>query len=291
MKISRIILYLFIWILPEHLLFAQEPVIGTVVNATDGSPIAYANIGIVGRNIGTVSDEKGSFRLLLPGGFSSADAVLVFSSVGYLDLEVPVSDLMDQKTPNIQLKPYVHEIPEIRISKSEPKEVFYGNRSRALMTFYNFYTIHDVFDDGLGRELGKVLKIGPDIKLLEFSFYINASRFKHVKFRMNLYDLSGPTPEKIPLEKDVLFDVNQQKGKVHVDLEPYDIYLKGYEKIGVTIQWLQSELDEGNNAFFSIPAGLIATKGALYRSKSEAIWEFPAVNLSMYLKALRYSAF
>lgn len=287
MKVSVIISPLLFCMLSGHLLFAQKVITGRVMDETDGSPIAYTNIGIVGHNMGTVSDENGSFRLLLPEDFTGNDAVVVFSSVGYLDLEVPASELMNQKTPQYRLKPHIHEIPEIRVSRKPPKEVFYGNRSRALATHFNFYHIKEDFDDGLGRELGKVLKIDPDIKLLGFSFYITGNPFKHVKFRMNLYDLSGTAPEKIPLEKDVLFDVNQRKGRVNVDLAPYDIYLKGYDKIGVTIQWLQSELDEANNTYFSIPAGLIAAKGALYRPKSEAVWEFPKVNLSMYLKALR----
>lgn len=274
--------------LSGHLLFAQEEVMGYVVDKTDGAPIAYANIGIVGHNIGTVSDEKGTFRLMLPEKFTGLDAVLVFSSVGYRDLKFPISDLVSNKIKEYQLEPIVHEIPEIRVSRKPPKEVFYGNRSRALATHFNFYNVKEEFDDGLGRELGKVLKIDPDIKLLELSFYITGNPFKHVKLRMNLYDLSGTAPEKIPLGKDVLFDVNQRKGRVDIDLVPYDIYLKGYHEIGVTIQWLQSELDEGNNTYFSIPAGLIAANGAIYRSKSEAAWEFPKVNLSMYLKALQY---
>lgn len=276
------------FVISARLLFAQETVTGQVIDESDGSPIPYVTIGVSNSDMGTVSDAGGVFKLVLPKNLGRRDMAVIFSSVGYMDAEMDVSELTDNSEIKVRLKPRIHEIPEVSISSRPPKEVVYGNKGRARTTHFNFYNVREEFDDGLGRELGKVLKVAADIKLLELGFYISGSPFKRVKFRMNLYDMSGETPEKIQLAKDIVFDVDKQSGWFHVDLTAYEIYLKGYEKIGVTIQWLASEHDDSTAKYFSIPAGLIALTGGMFRSKSEARWDFPKINLSMYVKALRY---
>ncbi len=57
---------------------------GTVVSA-DGAPLPGVSVSIEGTSRGTVTDEKGHFQIQANDG-----EVLVFSSVGYLDLRVTV---------------------------------------------------------------------------------------------------------------------------------------------------------------------------------------------------------
>ena len=268
-------------------LSAQQTLTGQVVDESDGTPIPYTTIGISGTDIGTVSDGKGSFKLVIPETLDKPDATLVFSCVGYTDLDVAVASLKANDEQEYRLTPFVHEMPEVRISSKPPKEVFYGYRGRALLTHFHFYTSTEEFEE-LGRELGRVLKVAPDIKLEEFNFFVENASFKRVKFRLNLYDLSNEVPEKIKLGKDILFDVTQSSGWFKVDLVPYNIYLQGYKKIGVTIQWLESEKNDRRDEFFSIPVGLVPPNGLIRRSKSEAPWQFDKGNLSMYVKALKY---
>ena len=283
-----IVLLLVLFAVPIFHLSAQETLTGRVVDESDGTPIPYTTIGISGTDIGTVSDGNGVFKLVIPETLDRPDATLVFSCVGYTDLDVAISGLTDSNDQAYRLSPFVHEMPEVRVSSKPPKEVFYGNRGRALLTHINYYTSVEEYDDKLGRELGKILNVAPDIKLLEFSFYISSNTLDRIKFRMNLYDLSGEEPEKIRLDKDVLFDVSKKTGRVKVDLEPYHIYLQGYDKIGVTLQWLDSEHDGSKTQSFAIPAGPLSFNGTMYRDKSEATWSFSKSNLSMYVKALRY---
>jgi len=200
--------------------------------------------------------------------------------------EITVSELMNNGKHVYRLKSHIHRIPEVRVSSKPPKEVIYGNKGRARITHFNFYTFKEDIDDGLGKELGKVLKIGPDIKLLELSFYVSNASFKRVKFRMNLYDLSSEVPVKIKLEKDVIFDVTKPNGRVSIDLTPYEISLKGYEEIGVTIQWLQSEHDGSKENHFSIPAGLIAFTARCSRQKAKLRGNFQRLIYPCTLKRL-----
>jgi len=46
-------------------LHGQKTIAGSVIKQENNTPIAYVNIGIVGKNIGTVSDKDGKFNLLI----------------------------------------------------------------------------------------------------------------------------------------------------------------------------------------------------------------------------------
>ena len=61
-------------------------VTGTVTEAETGFPVPSANIRIQGTTSGAATDLDGTYRIEVPG----ADAVLVFSAVGYLGQEVAV---------------------------------------------------------------------------------------------------------------------------------------------------------------------------------------------------------
>lgn len=64
----------------------QHEVTGTVTDATTGATLPGVNVMIEGTNQGTVTNLEGEYRIAL----SSADAVLVFSFIGYERMVVPV---------------------------------------------------------------------------------------------------------------------------------------------------------------------------------------------------------
>jgi len=66
--------------------FAQNRIItGKVTDARDGSPLVGVSVNVKGSKAGTTTDGSGLFRLSVP-----ADAVLVFSNVGFTDEQVTV---------------------------------------------------------------------------------------------------------------------------------------------------------------------------------------------------------
>jgi hypothetical protein len=61
------------------------------MNSNLKSPVEYVNIGIVNKNIGTISNNNGEFVLAIPAEFEN-DSVR-FSMVGYVPLTLSVADL------------------------------------------------------------------------------------------------------------------------------------------------------------------------------------------------------
>ncbi|HTG55215.1 MAG TPA: carboxypeptidase-like regulatory domain-containing protein, partial [Niabella sp.] len=67
---------------------AQQPVTVTgVVASSTGDPIPAATVMEKGTNVATVSDDQGKFSIVV----ANANGILVFSSVGYASLELPLN--------------------------------------------------------------------------------------------------------------------------------------------------------------------------------------------------------
>ncbi|HTG56904.1 MAG TPA: carboxypeptidase-like regulatory domain-containing protein, partial [Niabella sp.] len=68
--------------------FAQtREVTGTVTEDVSNLPVSGATVEVKGTNYATVTDSAGNYRLMVPEGNST----LVFSFVGYTNLELPVT--------------------------------------------------------------------------------------------------------------------------------------------------------------------------------------------------------
>ncbi len=69
-------------------LFAQQSVSGRVTDAAEGQGVPGANVVVKGTTIGAITDMEGNYSISVPG----ADAVLVFSYIGYLEQEIAVGN-------------------------------------------------------------------------------------------------------------------------------------------------------------------------------------------------------
>ena len=70
--------------------FAQQITVNGVVQDTQGEPIIGANILVKGTSNGTITDLDGNFQLT-----ADADAILVFSFIGYQTQELPAQPVMN----------------------------------------------------------------------------------------------------------------------------------------------------------------------------------------------------
>jgi len=83
---KRLFLFLSSMLFIINTSLAQVNVSGTVTDASDGTGIPYATVMVKGTSIATMADVKGAYSL----SKVPSNAILVFSSIGYQTIEIPV---------------------------------------------------------------------------------------------------------------------------------------------------------------------------------------------------------
>lgn len=93
---------------------------GQVFEGQTKKPLPFVTIGIVDKNIGTVSNYDGYFSLKLPSSFIGS--TITISHLGYKSQVIPIKLLTDQKV-DIFLETEFISIQEVIIRNIDPKEV------------------------------------------------------------------------------------------------------------------------------------------------------------------------
>jgi len=146
MKIKQTLIIVFV--LASNMLYGQSIITGSVVNEENESPIGYVNIGIVGKNIGTVSDKEGKFSLLIES--QQMNDSLLFSCIGFEPHSVKISDIRENDI--IHLKEKIYFLNEVVVKPWTYKEHTLGIFSKSGLLSTGFR------DNNLGYELGLLFK-------------------------------------------------------------------------------------------------------------------------------------
>ena len=102
--------------------YAQNlTVTGTVIDSSTGEPVPFASIRLDGTMTGGMSDMDGVYSITVP-----ADGVLIFSSIGYKDVVVPVAG---KAVHDINMEPDTEMIEETIVVAfgTATKESFTGS--------------------------------------------------------------------------------------------------------------------------------------------------------------------
>ena len=263
---------------------------GEVKSSSTNHSLPYVNIGISNKTVGTVSNEKGEFRLDLNEKVSPGDTVL-FSYIGFKTEKYLVSDLSNQEKV-IFLMPQSTVLDEVVLSaqklKLKPKTIGRSSKGLGLMhsNFYSYYE-KDV-DDRLSKERGMKFKIRNACYLQDLNFNITSNDFKSLKFRVNIYKVENGLPTDLIINQNIIFEIKDTYlGWFKVDLQPYDIYIKdGIEEIAVTIQWLESVKTRANSKYFALSTASSLTHTVYFRDKAMDSWKDGGQNLSFYLNTM-----
>lgn len=123
-----------------------QPYSGRIIISGTGMGIGFANIGIVGKNIGTVSDIDGNFTLDLEDDYDFDS--LKFSMIGYESLWLLVDDFKKSPTKKVYLSPRSYKLTEVKVTYHKYRKQRLGDP----------VTTHDLrsgfADNELGCELG-----------------------------------------------------------------------------------------------------------------------------------------
>lgn len=263
-------LMIFIFILNCNSIFGQN-ISGIVINEKSKIPVEYVNIGVAGKNIGTVSDFDGKYNLSIDSQFD--DDTLLFSCIGYLPFAIKIKDLKKAENKNILLKGNVYEMNEIVIRPKNLKPRTLGVTSQSKMAEAGFK------DNLLGYELGILMEVEKSAVIKGVNINIAQCSYDSIFYRLNIYKVLGKmdfenilsNPIYIKLPKDKV------KEKITIDLQSENIVVDG--DFLVTLENIK---DLGNGHLFFC-AGLF--NKSYYRKTSQGEWETVPVGISISVDA------
>ncbi|MGM0377179.1 MAG: carboxypeptidase-like regulatory domain-containing protein, partial [Bacteroidota bacterium] len=92
---------------------------GTVVDSADREPMDMVNIGVEGKTMGTATNQRGRFNVLVPPEYIGEK--LVFSNVGYLREKYTIPE--NDTTLSVVLAQTTVELPEVLVKHVEPGQI------------------------------------------------------------------------------------------------------------------------------------------------------------------------
>lgn len=254
-------------------LYAQNSntIIGSTVDSTNTS-IEFVSIGIIGKGIGTVSNDSGSFILNIPS--ENFNDTLTFSRIGYYTKRLKINDLLIQKNANIILRQKVTQLEKIQIVSKGVKSKTQGNVTRAKGV------VIAINSASPGHEVGTMIRLPKNkVYIKDFNFYIVYNGPDSAKFRFNIYSFSNEPVSNI-LNENIYFTLtNKDVGDYKIDLSKYHLYLNNdifvsVETIAVYAQEPDSNKMNDQDYFDRINiSGTITGSKSLYRAVSLGKWQ------------------
>lgn len=259
MKSSILILICLI----SHSIFGQNTVDGIIKNAQTNEPVPYVNIGILNRDKGTVSNEKGEFSLEIPTEFIN-DTIKI-SSIGYetkIFIANEFTKALDENR-SISLSEKVIELNEVVVSNKKLKEKVLGNKTKSRMMRGGFRNAE------LGNELGIKIKIKKSpTYITKFHANVTSNTGEKMKFRLNFYNIKKGLPNEKLTSQNIIFQIDSKEGDFTLDLSEYNIIVEN--NFFLTMELIENEGNKENEVFFS--AGLFGN-ATVTRLTSQAEWK------------------
>jgi hypothetical protein len=193
---------------------------GVIVDSKSDKVIEYVSVGIIGKDVGTISNEMGNYNLTIPKQF--INDTITFSRIGYLTRFVTAKDLISQSNDKTVLIPKNTELAEVVISEKRTKARTKGNTTRS-RSF-----VIAISSGSVGSEVGTVIHLPNDSVLLkDLNFHILSDNPDSAKFRLNIYSFYKEVKDNI-LNENIYFTVTDKfVGDFKVDLSKYHLYLNG----------------------------------------------------------------
>lgn len=267
---KKAVLTLLVILTPAIIL--SQPYSGRIIlNGTDIG-IGFANIGIVGKNIGTVSDIDGNFSINLEDDYDND--TLKISMIGCESKWLLVNDFKKSSTKKVYLFPRFYNLTEVKVTYHKYKKLRLGNP----------VTTHDLksgfADNELGSELGVKVHVRKQVVLEDINLNVGTCTFDTVTYRMNIYRIINKTLyENILIEPIYIsFSNDKIQNTIVYNLRKYSIMVEG--DILITLE-LYKDLGEGrllfNTEFF--------TGITYHRKTSQGRWTQSPGVIGMFLNS------
>lgn len=237
---------------------------GYIQDSKTKQKLPYVNIGVLNKEIGTVSNKEGLFDFHLLE--SNANDTIRISMIGYKPKIVVVDKLLNKKgSIEVNLEEEISELTEVVVTARKWKKKTLGNKTKSTFIGHLFYY------EQLGKEMGIKMNVGRRPTYVDdFNFHVSYNRFSATSFfRLNMYKIVNGKPSENILKSNIIIPVNpKQTGMITTDLKEYDIVLT--DDVIVTLEWVDNEGKVRPTEALVISVGLL-TGGTFERDSKEAV--------------------
>ena len=272
--------FLFFLLLASTLSAQENIQLSGIVTDNNGQSLDYVNIGVLGTDVGTVSDQDGKYTLILKPVIGVEDSIC-FSIIGYESKFFILKNLLAKSDHNIELSEKIFDLSEVVVKPEFANLKEKGSAKTSSKRNVNF-AISQIPNQNLGSEIGKRFKIKKQSFLESYKFYISQNDFDTVGFRINVYEMKNGKPGDLILKENILYEIqNQKTGWVEINLAPYNIYAN--ENIIVSLSWIYHS-EKGNR--LKLPISFPVINGFhYYRFAARDKWKkFKNMSTPMLLK-------
>ena len=251
-------------------LHGQTEISGIVINETEKLPVEYVNVGIVGKNIGTVTDKNGKFSLLIESRYQSDS--LLFSCIGYESYSVKISDIKQDYIINLKEKSYF--LNEITVRPRAFKEQVLGITSKSMFVGMGFE------NNKLGYECGLMMNVKKTAVIKKVKVNVSACDYDAIFYRLNIYEVRGEYDFDNILKEPIYVSASKEeilKNGLQIDLEAKNIVVSG--DFVVTLEHVRNL---GNAGIWF--CGSMKNE-SYYRKTSQGSWTTLPVGISISIVA------
>ncbi len=207
-------------------------IVGEVLDSASSEPIAFVNIGIEGRNVGTISNENGEFKISIPE--SLLNDSLTFSAVTHNKIRRSILDLNKDKELRILLKERVTDLGLVVVrTKGRPIRKDVGiTKTRRQGCFTR------KFNEGAQiAQLIEAKRYPVELSKVRMSF-MRAPEALKIRVRVFEKDKISGLPKDELLFEDVLYQVPEgATGWIEVDVSEQSLWLE--EDFYVSIEFIR----------------------------------------------------
>jgi hypothetical protein len=246
---------------------------GKVLSNSTKTGIGFVNVVIVGKNIGTVSDEDGNFKISLVNNFDRDS--LRFSIIGYESKTFSVLQFKEDPSKNVFLDFKVYKLLEVTVIHKrgrKPKEITIGTPvvSNELKSGFE--------NNNLGSEFGIKVHVKERVVLKNLNLNVATCTFDSVTYRLNIYQSINQFEYKNILTEPIYISFSKDKIKdvITYDLKKYSIFVEGNILIALE---LYKDLGEGSLLFHT----QFFTGSTFHRKTIDGNWTKSPGVIGMYL--------
>ena len=256
-------LFLFAFLLSFTVLNAQHILQGRIIDAFTKEPLPFVNIGVLKKELGTVSNEDGFFFLEVPDLF--AKETLRFSMIGFDERDFQVADLEAILLSNNTLvlaeqTTFLEEVVLTAEKKWDTRVSGNSTTSKLLITGFT--------SNQLGNEIALLVKVKKTPAYIDgIQFSVVENIYPEVRFRVNVYSSDYRFPDENIMKENIFVTLKQSEGLISVDLKEYDILVD--DDVFISLEWIDEDLGS-EGLWFS--AGVFG-KSIYARSTSQAEWK------------------